>query len=134
MGDLPYVAALSPKGDMLAFGFQALNDSLEQRRLSIIDLISGKEVSHFVTGEDGAFRLAFSPDGKLLAWAGWRDGAVHLGDIATGREIGLFVGHQGSVTALAFSQDCKMLISGCQDTTALVWDLSVKNLGRPGGD
>jgi WD40 repeat protein len=134
MGGMPYVATLSPRGDKLAFGFQALNDRLEQRRLPIIDPTTGKEVSLFVAGEDGACELAFSPDGKLLAWAGWRDGAVHVGDIATGRDVALFVGHQGRISALAFSQDGKMLVSGCEDTTALVWDLSRKKLGRAGGD
>src|SRR5262249_45244961 len=102
--------------------------------LPVVDTATGKEVRRFTTAADGVSQLAFSPDGaaclafspdgKSLAWGGWRDGTVYLGEIATGRERQHFAGHTGRIGSLAFSADGKMLISGSEDTTALVWDLS----------
>jgi hypothetical protein len=89
-----------------------------------LETTSGKEICRFTTANDGACRLIFSPDGKSLAWSGWSEGTVYLGEIATGGQRRHFAGHRGSVSALAFSPDGKMLISGSQDTTSLVWDLT----------
>jgi RNA polymerase sigma factor (sigma-70 family) len=69
----------------------------------------------------------FSPDGRLLA-AG-AGNTVAVWDLASGEEVGRFPGHRGDVAALAFSADGTRLVSGSQDTTALVWDLSA--LPRP---
>jgi hypothetical protein len=45
-------------------------------------------------------------------------------DVATGRERHRLEGHRHHVVSLAFSADGKRLLSGSQDTTALVWDVS----------
>jgi RNA polymerase sigma factor (sigma-70 family) len=121
-GPLPYTAALSPDGGLIAFGFQAVSDA--HRVLPVVDTISGKEICHFPVAEDGVMRLEFSPDGKSLAWSGWRDGTVYLGEVVTGGVRRRFVGHGGDVSCLAFSADGKTLVSGSQDTTAMVWDLT----------
>ncbi len=47
--------------------------------------------------------LAYRPDGKLLAAAGWRE--VLLIDPTTGDVVGKLPGQAGDVTALAFSRD-----------------------------
>ncbi len=123
-----YTAALSPDGKLFAFGFQG-NTPLPGNAprpdiLPVLDAITGKEICRFTTAPDGVSHLAFSPDGKSLAWGGWREGTVYVGEIATGRERHHFVGHTGRIFCLAFSADGKMLISGSHDTTALVWDLT----------
>jgi hypothetical protein len=46
--------------------------------------------------------------------------------LATGKERHRFEGHKRRVTSLAFSADGRTLISGSEDTTALVWDLTGK--------
>jgi hypothetical protein len=92
--------------------------------LPVLETNTGKEVCRFTTGTDGASQMAFSPDGKSLAWAGWREGTVYLGEIATGEVRKRFSGHRGRVVSLAFSPDGQTLISGSEDTTALVWDLT----------
>ena len=51
--------------------------------------------------------LAYRPDGKLLAAAGWRE--VLLIDPTTGDVVGKLPGQAGDVTALAFSRDGSVL-------------------------
>jgi WD40 repeat protein len=118
-----YSAALSPDGSLLAFSFQALAIG-QQPYLPVVETTTGKEVCRFKAGADGVDRLAFSPDGKSLAWGGWRDGTVYLGEIATGRERRHFTGHRSRILSLVFSTDGKILVSGTEDTSALVWDLT----------
>src|SRR5438876_762733 len=67
--------------------------------------------------------IAFSPDGKTIAWATW-EGPVRLCDRATGQELRQFDGHRGRVLSLVFTPDGQHLISGSADSTALVWALS----------
>jgi RNA polymerase sigma factor (sigma-70 family) len=120
--DIPHTAAVSADGTLVAFGFQALN--AQQRSLPVLDLATRREVCRFPTGEDGACQLAFSPDGRTLAWAGWRDGSVYLGELATGGVRQQFTGHRGRIYCLAFAADGRLLVSGGEDTTAIVWDLT----------
>lgn len=100
------------------------------------ELASGTERCHFrgqegpqleippQRGYEGDIRaIAFSPDGKILAWGGG-DRLVHLWDFTNGKDLRRFAGHQGYVTSLSFSPDGKALASGSYDTTGLVWDLS----------
>ena len=62
------------------------------------------------------YSVAFSPDGKTLATAGF-DNSVKLWDYATGKEIRTISGHTGPVYAVAFSKDGKTLYSSSLDTT-----------------
>jgi RNA polymerase sigma factor (sigma-70 family) len=116
-----YTAALSPDGRLLAFGSQG-------RFLSVLKVDTGKEVRRFEHLPDGVSAVAFSPDGRSLAWGGWNDPTVHLIELSTASERHRFNGHQGRILALHFSRDGKVLISGGNDGTALIWDLG----GRPG--
>lgn len=116
-----YTAALSPDGRLLAFGLPTLG---KPGILPVVKLSTGEEVRRFNTAADGVSQLAFSADSKCLAWGGWSEGAIYLGEIASGGIRRRFLGHRGRVISLAFSPDGKTLISGSQDTTALVWDLT----------
>jgi hypothetical protein len=49
---------------------------------------------------------------------------VRVLDLATGREVRRFDGHRGSVKAIAFTPDGRSVVSGSEDATALVWDIS----------
>jgi hypothetical protein len=119
-----YTAALSPDGKLLAFGLQLSYPQAKQTVLPLLDTTTGKEVCRFRELKDGAQLFAFSPDGRTLAWSGWLDNTIYLGEIPTGRVRRRFNGHLKSVDSLAFSADGKILVSGGNDTTALVWDLT----------
>jgi RNA polymerase sigma factor (sigma-70 family) len=114
---MSYAAALSPDGRLVAFGSQA-------RFLSVQELETGKEVCRFDRLPDGVSSVAFSPDGRTLAWGGWNDPTVHLIELSTRQERHHFTGHKGRVLALHFSPDGRVLVSGGSDATALVWDLA----------
>ncbi len=70
------------------------------------------------------FPLAFSPDDRTVAVGSFADNTVYLFEVATGGLRTRFSGHRGLVRSLAFSPDGQRLISGSNDTTALVWDVT----------
>ena len=58
------------------------------------------------------------------------DGA-DLGDLAAGRELRRLEGHRSAVKAVAFTPDGRSIVSGSEDATALVWDVSdLKNYSK----
>jgi WD40 repeat protein len=68
--------------------------------------------------------LAFSPDGKKLAWVcEYGDTALHLRNLASGEEGGVS-GHSSHVFALAFHPLGHWLATGGDDGTARLWNAS----------
>jgi RNA polymerase sigma factor (sigma-70 family) len=75
-----------------------------------------------------AFRIAFSPDGKVLAAAPGdvtgHDSKIILYGVASGKELRRLGGGQGPVRAFAFAPDGKSLAVTAGDRTVGVWQPS----------
>src|SRR5262249_34481181 len=56
--------------------------------------------------KSGVSGLAYSPDGRLLAFAGG-DGVIHLRDLAADKEVRRFEGKTNFIRTVAFSPDGK---------------------------
>jgi WD40 repeat protein len=66
----------------------------------------------------GAYSVAFSPDGRMLA-TGVTNGSVNLWDLASGRVARQLAGHSSWVLSVAFSPDGRMLAAG-----NTLWDVA----------
>ena len=74
------------------------------------------------THKDSILAVAFSPDGKLIATAGY-DRLIKLWNLA-GKEIKTLADHSDTIYGLAFSPDSTLLASGAADRAVKVWDVS----------
>jgi len=98
--------------------------------VAVVDPIAGRELRRFgKLGEKlhAIHAVALSRDGKMVAAVRNAEEkpaeqVITLWETETGRERGHFVGHRGQVHALAISADGRYVVSGGQDTAALVWD------------
>lgn len=72
--------------------------------------------------------LAFSADGKVLLAAGGSasEGQVRFWDITADKEAGVLKGHAGLITALALCPDKRTLVTGSNDKTLKLWDLTTR--------
>jgi RNA polymerase sigma factor (sigma-70 family) len=90
------------------------------------DVKTGKELRRFEAHEPGPntgiFSLAFSPDGRMLASAGFGD-TIHVWESVTGKERCRFQGHEYQTEKVAFSPDGRLLASKGADGTVLLWDM-----------
>jgi len=81
----------------------------------------------------------FAPDGEV-AWVGDEEGGLALFEVRPLRKRFELFAHRGPVRSLASSWDETKVLSGSDDTTALVWDVSglrtyvAPVVARPGGN
>ena len=127
-----WAAVFSPKGDVLA------SSANMDQYILLWDVASGKQLGRILTAFLHDLRtLAWSPDGNLLASAGWKPNnlgkiidTVCLWNPSTGklhREWTLRLGKDrqtGGVRALAFSPDGTLLAVADADNTIVIWDIA----------
>jgi WD40 repeat protein len=100
--------------------------------VSLWYLGSGKCVRTFGAGRDGKpvssappeilqYRVAFSPDGKFIATAGWA-GKIRIWNADTGECLRTIEGDKRGVYSISFSPDSRLLASGGCDKTVRIWN------------
>ena len=90
------------------------------RKIRVWSLSDRKLLSAF-QGSDRVHRLAFSPDGLMVA-SGCDDGVVETWDIAGKRRKATFGGFGGVIRALAYSANGKSLAVGGDDGAVRLWN------------
>ncbi len=127
--DKPGITAITyaPDGRTLATANQ-------DGTMSLYETASGKERHQFKAGGVViASTLVYSPDGRTLASTSvyGTEHVVRFHDALTGKELPTQLkGHQNPINALAFAADGKSLLTGSQDTTALLWDVTALSSDR----
>jgi WD40 repeat protein len=101
--------------------------AVRNHRVTWWDLTTGRQRHQIMLPEEGAGPVAFSPDGRRFAVASSRPGShIRIMEVASGREAYHIEGFRSVVRSLAFLPDGQRLVSGMEDSTALVWDLTRK--------
>ncbi|MEC7566489.1 MAG: c-type cytochrome domain-containing protein [Planctomycetota bacterium] len=91
--------------------------------LYVWNMLDGTLVKKMRGHRDSVYAVAMSPDGKLIASAGY-DRVIVIWDAKTGERIRAIQGHNGAVYDLVFFQNGKRLASASADRTVKIWDVA----------
>lgn len=83
---------------------------------------STKPVQRMIGHQKQVNHVTFSPDGVLIASAGF-DNHIKLWNAKDGKFINTLRGHVGPVYQCCFSPDSRLLVSASKDTTLKAWDV-----------
>ncbi|KAI3550524.1 WD domain-containing protein [Colletotrichum abscissum] len=86
-----------------------------------------KPVARMLGHQKQVNHVTFSPDGTLIASAGW-DNHTKLWSARDGKFINTLRGHVAPVYQCAFSADSRLLVTASKDTTLKVWSMATHKL------
>lgn len=111
----PSAIAFSPDDAYLAIGFNGI--------VSLWRVSDWSEGPAWMWHESINTKIAFSPDGRLLA-SGAEDGSLVIAEVSNGEVLANLAGHSSNINNLAFSKDGKLLISTALDGTLRFWGIA----------
>jgi WD40 repeat protein len=115
-------------GGYLDAAGNVIRDSRVRGNLVILkNLADGATRTIAPSGGGRVMALAFSPDGRKLAWGALHNGRVHIRDLVSNKQE-ILEAHDDGVCALAWTPDSRQLISGSYDQTVKVWDVASQKL------
>jgi WD40 repeat protein len=137
---ISYPLAFSPEGKQLAG-----SSAKTPLGVTVVDISRDKKLWDLRLGEVPAGCVAYSPDGKLLAW-GFSGSSemtfqgfsapnnpkdlLLLTDSKTGKVLRRLKGHREPVNRVVFSPDGKVLASASSDRRVLLWNAATGKLLR----
>ena len=109
-----YTVKFSPDGEILAgAGYDG--------NVKLWEVENWEHLGALASGAT-VFTISFSPDSSTLASTGYE--SVNLWEVESGEKIATLTEHTGWVNAVAFSPDGSALISGGDDATLRIWDVT----------
>ena len=114
--------------DLVAFSVDGKHVAAEsgRRKLVVWNREDGKQVLEVDLGGDRSFsRLAFSPDGSMLAVLD-RSEEISLIEVPSGKPIAFSASHQATVNCMAWSRSGEWLASGSKDGAITFWTRALR--------
>jgi WD40 repeat protein len=106
---------------LLSIKSSQLEDSSVTRDAVLRGLQSAFPIRSILSGhKDGVSSVAFSPNGKTIASAGY-DNTIRVWNSSNGHFIRELKGHTNWVNSVVFSPDSKIIASGSRDNTIRLW-------------
>jgi WD40 repeat protein len=96
--------------------------------VSVYNVATGKEAMLLSAGESDAWRVAFSPQGQLVA--GYASGTARVWDASTGLQLTVLAGSASGVQAVGFSADGSAVVTASEDGTIRIWHSQPRELRK----
>jgi hypothetical protein len=122
--------AFSPDGNLLVTveTFPGCPNAEGQWAFHLWEVATGRHLYQSPTQRGWGGSIAFSPDGRCLAWRGsYLDKTIHLWNCQTRTEAGLLIGQTGVILAIAFSPDGRTLLSADENGRVHLWEIRSGN-------